>query len=278
MNGLRSRRRTFGAYVVLVSLAVLFLIPLLWTILYALRPSNERNAIPISIIPSRLDFSNFRRALTTIDFFHFLKNSLVLSIIYTTLVTFSSALVGFAFARLRAPGRRHLFTLVLATMMVPTIITIIPTYVLFSRIGLLGNYWPWVFWGLSGSPLMIFLFRQFFAAVPQELEEAALLDGVGYARMFVSIFLPLARPVIAACVVITFTYSWGEFFAPAIFLPPEKTTLAVAIARGYVDKQGRTLPNVLAAGIVFYVLPIVVLFAFAQRMFVRGLMSSGIKG
>ena len=116
MNGLRSRRRTFGAYAVLVSLAVLFLIPLLWTILYALRPSSERNAVPISIIPSRLDFSNFRRALTTIDFFHFLKNSLVLSIIYTTLVTLSSALVGFAFARLKAPGRRHLFTLVLATL------------------------------------------------------------------------------------------------------------------------------------------------------------------
>ena len=270
-------RRGFW-YLIMVLLAAAFLVPILWTVLFALRPASERSTVPVKFLPSSLDFENFHRALTMIDFARYLKTSILLTTTYTVLVTLTSAIVGFAFARLRAPGRNQLFVVVLASLMIPAVILVIPTYVLFARVGLLGTYWPWVLWGLSGSPLMIFLFRQFFATVPIELEEAALLDGAGYVRMFVSIFLPLAKPMVATSIVLSFTYSWGDFLAPAIFLPPEKSTLAVAMSRGYVDLQGRQLPQVLAAGVCFYVLPVILVFTVAQRVFVRGLMSSGVKG
>lgn len=171
-----------------------------------------------------------------------------------------------------------LFVVLLSTMMLPSILTLIPTYVLFARLGLVYTYWPWVLWGLAASPYLVFLFRQFFAAIPAELEDAAIIDGCGYLRMFVRIFLPLSRPVLLTSFLLSFTWIWGDYIAPALFLDINHTTLSVAITAWYRDPHGNPLATVQAAAAALYIVPVLAIFLFAQRYFVRSIVTSGVKG
>lgn len=259
-------------------LAILFGIPFVWIVLTALKTQGEISLGLDRMLPSSPQWSNFTQALTTINFPAYAGNSLFLATLTSVLTTASSALVGFGFARLTAPGKKALFTVLLATMMLPSILTLIPTYVLFSRLGLVGTYWPWVLWGVAGSPYLIFLFRQFFAAIPTELEDAAVLDGCGYLRIFAQIFLPLSRPVIMTSLLLSFTWSWGDYIAPSLLLNVNNTTLAVAITNGYLDPHGTGLVTVQAAAAILYLVPVMVIFLFAQRYFVDTAVSSGVKG
>jgi multiple sugar transport system permease protein len=193
------------------------------------------------------------------------------------LTTISSALVGYGFARLNGRGKKVLFGILIAMMMTPPIITLIPTYLLFAKVGLVGTYWPWVLWGMAGAPYLIFLYRQFFAQLPRELEEAAILDGCGRLRIFVQIFLPLSKPVIITAFVLSFNGVWGDFIAPQLLLNQDNTTLAVAITTGYVNSAGFPVNNLLAAGAVLYVVPVLIMFFFVQRSYVRGFATSGMK-
>jgi ABC-type glycerol-3-phosphate transport system permease component len=166
----------------------------------------------------------------------------------------------------------------LSTMMLPQIVTLIPTYMLFARLGLIDTYWPWILWGLGASPYLVFLFRQFFTAIPAELEEAAILDGCGYGRIFWSIFLPLSGPVIVTAFLLSFTGVWGDYITPALLLNQDNTTLAVGLTNGYLDAHGNGLATIQAAGALVYIIPEIVVFFFAQRYFVRGIVTSGLKG
>ena len=274
----RRPRNAARTYLILMTLAVLFVGPFVWLVLAALKTKAEWVTIPAKILPEEPQWGNFTEALTEINFPAYLGNSAFLSFVFATLVTLSSAAVGFAFARLRGRGKRPLFVLVLSTMMLPQILTLIPTYVLFARVGLVNTYWPWVMWGLAASPFLVFLFRQFFAAIPASLEEAAIIDGCGYGRIFVQIFLPLSRPVLLTSFVLSFTWTWGDWIAPALFLDPDHTTLSVAIASFYLDPHGNPDATVQAAAAALYVVPVLVIFLFAQRYFIRGVVSSGLKG
>ncbi len=274
----RVRPRAVVLIGVLVALAVVFLVPFGWLLMTALKAAGELQAYPIHILPYVPQWGNFQSALTTIDYGKYAWNSLLLSTTFATLTTITSAMVGFGFARLRGVGKRILFILMLSTMMLPPIITIIPTYVIFARLGLVNTYWPWVLWGLATSPYLSFLFRQFFAGLPIELEEAAIIDGCSYSRIFWRIFLPLSKPVLATVAIISFQWVWGDWFAPSIFLSSDNTTLAVAMSAGYTSQEGFPLYNVLSAGTLIYVLPVLVLFFFAQRYFVEGIVTTGLKG
>jgi len=152
------------------------------------------------------------------------------------------------------------------------------THMILARAGLINTYWPWVLFGLATSPFLSFLFRQFFGSIPLDLEDAAIVDGCGYVRIFWQIFLPLSKPVLAAAAVLSFQAVWNDFFTPFILLAQDNTTLAAALATGYVDSQGNVLPQILSAGTVIYILPVVVLFFFAQRFFVQGIVTTGLKG
>jgi multiple sugar transport system permease protein len=276
----RTRRRNPRAawtYVVLITLAMLFAGPFLWLLLAALKTKPEWVSIPTHILPQDPQWNNFTEAFTSINFPAYMMNSLFLSTVYAILVTLSSATVGFGFARLRGPGKRGLFVVVLSTMMLPQILTLIPTYVLFARVGLVNTYWPWILWGLAASPFLVFLFRQFFAAIPQELEDAAIIDGCGYGRIFLRIFLPLSRPALLTSFLLSFTWIWGDFIAPALLLDADHTTLSVAIT-WYLDPHGNPIATVQAAGAALYVLPVLLIFLFAQRYFIRSVVSSGVKG
>ncbi|MEV4019688.1 carbohydrate ABC transporter permease [Nonomuraea angiospora] len=274
----RPRLSTGAIYVLLLALAALFAGPFLWLVLASLKTRDEWAAVPTHILPDQAQWGNFTHALTDINFPAYAMNSLFLATTYAVLVTLSSAAVGFGFARLRAPGKKALFLILLSTMMMPQILTLLPTYVMFSRIGLVNTYWPWVFWGLAASPYLVFLFRQFFAAIPRDLEDAAIIDGCGWLRIFVRIMLPVSRPVLITAFLLSFVWSWGDYIAPALLLDVDHTTLSVAITAWYKDPRGNAIPTVQAAAAALYVTPVMVIFLFAQRYFIRSAISSGIKG
>jgi ABC-type glycerol-3-phosphate transport system permease component len=154
-----------------------------------------------------------------------------------------------------------------------------PITVLFAELGLLNSYWPWVLWGAHGSAFHIFLFRQFFAAIPRDLEDAAEVDGCGKFRIFWQIFLPNSLPAVCASAIFAFTWVWGDWLLPKLFLTDQITTLAVKLATAYVDPvQGMAIVTVTVAGVALYVLPMIVVFFLAQRYIIQGVVTSGLKG
>lgn len=273
-----NKRTPAWMYIVIMGLTVFFLGPFIWLVLAALKTRAEWSSLPTRLLPERPQWQNFADAVTEMDFAAYASNSLMLSMIYSVLITLTSAMVGFGFARHRAPGKGALFMVLLATMMIPQVLTLLPTYVMFSRIGLVNTYWPWVLWGLAGSPYLIFLFRQFFASIPKDLEDAALMDGAGWFRIFATIFLPLSRPVLITSFLLSFTWTWGDYIAPALLLDIDHTTLSVAITAWYQDPNGNVIPTLQAAAAVLYILPVLTIFFVAQRYFVRSTVSSGVKG
>ena len=258
--------------------ATAFTLPLFWVAVTSLKRQSEYNASPIVILPSVLQWVNYEQAVLLADFARFALNSILLSGTYAVLVVLSSALVGYGFARHRAPGRDRLFAVLLATLMVPNLVLFVPQFVLFARFGLTNTYWPWVLWGLGGSPFAIFLFRQFFASFPRELDDAAEVDGAGPLRIFFRVYLPNSGPALAATAIFMFLWVWGDYLYPTLLLSVNNTTLAVRMANAYVDPRGNPLQTVTMAGVVLYVLPLVAFFAFAQRFIVRGIVTTGIKG
>jgi ABC-type glycerol-3-phosphate transport system permease component len=273
----RRRRNPAYIYLILLVLAMLFAGPFFWLVLAALKNKAEWVALPSHILPQHWQWGNFGEALTAINFPAYAANSFFLSSMYAVLVTVASSVVGFGFARLRGPGKKPLFVVVLSTMMLPQILTVIPTYLLFSRIGLVNTYWPWVLWGLGASPYLVFLFRQFFASIPAELEDAAIIDGCGYGRIFLRIFLPLSRPALITSFIVSFVWIWGDYIAPALLLDADHSTLSVALT-WYLDPHGNPIDTVQAAAAALYVLPVLAIFMLAQRYFIRSVVSSGIKG
>jgi multiple sugar transport system permease protein len=270
-----SAPRKAAIYTVLTVVSVLFVVPLLWLLSIAFKNAGELSSA--AWLPHSLRWANFHDALTLIPFGRYALTSLLLATVQGALATLSSAMVGFGFARLRARGKRPLFLVVVATLMLPQIVTLIPTYLIFARIHLIYTYWPWVLWGLGGSAFLIFLFRQTFTSMPMDLEDAAIIDGCGYFRIFATIFLPLAKAVTAAGFILSFTAAWGDFIAPSLFLSQDQTTLAVGLSNGYQTSAGTPLNNALAAGAILYILPVLLLFMVAQRAFIGGFMTSGLK-
>lgn len=267
-----ANRATFTA---LVAVAVAMVLPFVILIISALTPSDQVGAD--RWLPTYLRWANLADAINYIPFWSMARSSVVLSSLFAVLTMFSSALAGYGFARLRGPGKNILFAILIMTMMVPPIVTLIPTYLLFARFGLVGTYWPWVLWGAAGTPYAIFLYRQFFSSFPAELEEAAILDGAGRLRIFVQIFLPLSRPMLVTAFVLAFNAVWGDFITPDLFLNQSNTTLAVGVSSGYVTSTGYPVYNLLAGGAFLYVIPVVLLFLVAQRSYVRGFANSGLK-
>ena len=271
------RFRNSGFYALMVIGGIIFLVPFIWLLLSSVKLDSELRTYPIQILPKRPIWENFSQAITVIPYFTYMGHSLFLATSHTIITVFTSAMVGYGFARHRAPGRDFLFILVVATVIVPRVILIIPQYIMYSRIGLINTYWPWILWGLAGSPFHIFLFRQFFMTFPKALEEAAILDGCSRFRIFWQIFLPNAKPVIIVTSIFAFTWVWGDFFSQALFLTDSKATLAMKMASAYLDPKGNPLYSLTMAGLVLYTLPLIIIFFVGQKHIVEGVVTSGVK-
>jgi len=265
------------ATAILLAGAVIIMIPLFWTFSMALKPDGE--IYTSNFFPTSLAWDNFYRAVTSIDFFLYLGNTLkiVIPCLIGTVVT--SSLVAYGFSRFNFRGKRTWFLILLATMMLPGQVTMIPSYLIYRQIGWVNTILPLVipsFFG--GGAYNIFLIRQFMAGIPKDFDEAARIDGAGYLTIYRKVILPMSKPVLTAVGIFTFMGTWNDFNTPLIYLyDSKKYTLALGLAffKGlYTSKW-----NLLMAATVLVMLPILILFFFAQDYIIDGIsISSGTKG
>ncbi len=253
--------------------------PLFWLILSSLKTQQEMVSFPPIFLPQKYQFGNYQLALTKIKYFRFLWNTILLSMIYTLPGIMTAAVFGYAFARFHAPGKDFLFSIVLVVLMIPPVSVLIPEYIFFARLKLIGSYTIWFLWALGANPLYLYLLKQFFSYFPRDIEEAAIIDGCSRISVLFRIFLPLSRPILVTVFILSFLWVYGDFMAPVIFLSGQNTTLPVAMANGYVVRNGILMVSVLLSGIVIYIIPVLLIFAFGQKYYIRGLLSStGTKG
>jgi multiple sugar transport system permease protein len=270
----------FGLQLLAVLLGIVLMLPFYWALISSLKEGPEVRHIPIDWWPRIAQWHNYLDVWTVRYFGNWVFNSVFLTIVATAGTLVSSSLAGYAFARFRFPGRNLLFTLTLATLMLPGYVLLIPNYLLFWKLGWLNTYLPLTvpFW--FGSAFFIFLFRQFFMTIPIDLDEAARIDGASYPRILWSILLPLSAPVFATAAIIEGINQWNSFLRPLIILnKPETFPLSVGL-RYFVVNPGDNLPkdHLLMAASIMMTLPVIILFFIGQRQFVRGVVMSGIKG
>ncbi len=265
-------------YTLLIAVAVVLTIPVVYLISTSLKLESEYIAEELQFFPQKVQWQNYYLALTMIDFGRYALNSFLLATSFATLTVMTSAMAGYAFARIPAIGRSRLFSVVVALILIPASIFIIPQFVLFSNLRVTNSYWPWLLWGLSASPFFIFLFRQFFLAFPVELEEAAEVDGARVLRIFLQIVLPNSYPALATSFILAFLSVWGDWLMPLLYLNDRNTTLAVKLITAYVNPQGFPIVTPTLAASVLYILPPVVMFFFVQKYIMQGVVTSGLKG
>jgi ABC-type glycerol-3-phosphate transport system permease component len=265
-------------YLVLIAVALVVVVPLFALAVTSIKLLEEFNVWPIQILPKTPQWQNYVLAFTEAPLLRVALRTGALGIVYSILVTFTSSLIGFGFARYPVKGNRPLFFIVVALMIIPYIVILIPQFILYSRIGIYNTYWPWILAALAGNSFYIFLFRQFFLSFPKELEDAAEVDGATAFRIYWQMFMPNTKPVIAAVMVFAFTYIWGDYMMPLILLTDDKTLLAVKLATSYTNPQGVWLIPISMAANVVYLVPMVVIFALAQKHIIKGVITSGLKG
>jgi multiple sugar transport system permease protein len=190
----------------------------------------------------------------------------------------SSCFAGYAFSRFQVRESKAIFLVVLSTLMIPAMVTIMPLYMIMAKFQMTNQRGLWFVWGLAGIPFNIFHFRQFFSTIPTSFEESARMDGAGRLQIFFSIMFPLVQTGLIVASIFAFQWTWQDFLMPVLFLSDEKITLAVKVAMSYADQKENVLYNIGMAGIVYYTLPLVIVYFALQKRFVAGLLSGGLKG
>jgi ABC-type glycerol-3-phosphate transport system permease component len=269
-------------YVMLVAIVILVLAPVVWMLSTSLKPEREIITTEIRWLPLNFTLEHFGAILNNYPMARWLFNSLLTSTAATLLVLVLDSLAGYAFARMDFRGRNAAFMIVLSMLFVPIQITVVPLFILFSRMGLTDTYWALIL-PVGANVTGVFLMRQFFLSIPSELEDAAYVDGATAFRVFRSVILPLARPALTAVAIITFLTTWNSFFWPLIVTRSDTVrTLPVGIAQflslraGMV--QGQMSIGQSMAGAVFAALPPIIVFVILQRYFIEGISRTGLKG
>jgi multiple sugar transport system permease protein len=271
-------------YAVVLILAVMFGFPLFWTLMSSLKTPAEMATFPPPWVPAMSQWANYARVLILprIPVAIWAFNSTWVVVLVTSGVVITASLVGYSLARFDYRGRNLLFMLTLATLMLPAQVTLIPQFVLFFNFGWVNTLLPlWVPAWFGGGGFAIFLMRQFMMTLPKDLDEAALIDGASFFRIFWSILLPLCKPAIATLAIITVIDAWSDFLGPLIYLnSPEKFTLSVGLRffANAPDVGGEPMHHLIMAACVMYMLPMLLIFFLFQRFFVQGIVMSGIKG
>lgn len=274
----RDARRAVVVYAVALTGSAVVLLPLLWMLSTALKSDSALFAVPTQYIPVDPQPGNFGQATTLIPFWRYVANSTLVAALGAIGTTLSAALVAYPLARLRAPGLRVIFVLVLATMLLPQQLLLISQFVIMERLGWYGTYLPLIVPSfLGGGAFNIFLLRQFFLTLPRELDEAATLDGASPLRIFVRVILPQATPGLVAVGLLDFSSKWNDFLGPLIYLNRQSTYTLPLGLQSFRDLY-TTQWNYLMAGSLLAVVPCVLLFVLAQRALVRGFMVAGSKG
>ena len=266
------------AHVILIAGSVTFLMPFIYVLSTSLKTAGDVYTFPPEFIPDPVQWRNYPDALTALPFDVFFYNTIVLALGRIIGLTLSCSLAGFAFAKLRWKGRNTLFFVVLLTLMIPTEVTLIPRYILFSKIGWVGSFAPLLVPGFfAENAFFVFLFRQFFMTMGQDLIDAARIDGCSFIGLFWRIIAPNAKPVFAVVAIYIIQNNWNSFLLPLIYLT-DRAQYTLALGLRLFNEQYYSQTHLLMAASVFVVVPIVVLFFFMQRYFIQGVVFTGSKG
>jgi ABC-type glycerol-3-phosphate transport system permease component len=275
-------------YILLVAGSIIFLSPLVYLVGGSLKSAADLSNGSLNPVPTPPLWGNYPQAMRQLDPTQIdatkplryplpLANTVVITVLTVMGQIISSSLVGFGFARFRFRGRGPLFAIMLSTMMLPAQITIVPLFVMFRYVGWIDTFWPLIVPAWVGQPLFIFMFRQFFLQIPEELVEAARLDGASNWTIYAKLMMPLCGPVIAIVAIYTFMWTWNDFMNPLIYLnSPENRTLALAL-NSFKGEFGATQPQLLLAASTLTMLPCVVLFFALQKHFVESVAMTGLK-
>jgi multiple sugar transport system permease protein len=276
----RTRRRLgkVAAYVALAPISLVALVPLVWMLSTALKSDEQLYLWPPQWIPTPIMWENFPRAWTYAPFSTYLRNTLTITLLALVGQMLSASVVAYGFARLRFPGRDFLFMVLLATLMLPNAVTLIPTYLLFRTLGWIDTFYPMIVPAyFGGSAFYVFLLRQFFRSIPMELSDAAKIDGCSNLGTLFRIVMPLAKPALATVAIFSFMNNWNDFLRPLIYLNSQANlTLTVGLQSFMLDY--RLLVQYLMAVSAVMTLPVIVIFFVAQRYFIQGMILSGMKG
>ncbi|MCM3204755.1 carbohydrate ABC transporter permease [Paenibacillus illinoisensis] len=265
------------AYVCLIVASAFFMIPFIWLLSTSLKPLTQIFTFPPEWIPRPILWSNYSRAVEYIPFWTYLKNTAIITIASTLGVIISCPLVAYSFAKLEYRGRGILFFVTLAVMMIPGQVTMIPLFLLFTKLGWVGTPLPLIVPQFFGVPIYIFLLRQFFMGLPDALREAARLDGASEFRIYLQIMFPLAKSAVLAVTLFQFMGSWTDFMGPLLYLTNEPS-YTVSLGLQQFQSQKGSEWGLLMAVSTLMTLPIIVLFFFLQKTFISGITFSGIKG
>lgn len=265
----------YATYAVLLLGALIMLLPFVWMVSTSLKTGEATFVTPPQLIPASPTTVNYEKAFGAVPMGQFLVNSIFVSVTSTVLMVLNCAMAGYAFARIKFPGRDILFYAYLGTLMIPQQVTLVPLFVLMT----------WLDWGNTYQALILpssfgafgtFLLRQFFLRLPREVEEAAFMDGAGYVRIFFTIGLPLARPALATLAVFSFMASWNSFLWPLI-ITSNQAMMTLPVGLSFLNGRYTTDWNVLMAGAVIGTVPIIAVYVFAQKYIIQGLATTGLK-
>jgi ABC-type glycerol-3-phosphate transport system permease component len=264
-------------YLTLAVLAMLFVFPYLWMVSASLKPL--RSVFSTNLIPNPVSWSNYPDVFEQTEFLRWSVNSALVVLLAVAGVAFSSALIAYPFAKLDFPLKRVFFALILSTMLLPGEVTMVPVFLVWRELGLVNTLFPLWVPNLFGSAFYIFLLRQFYLTIPNDLKEAALLDGASHFRIFKDIMLPLVKPAMVTVVIFEFVAKWNDYITPLIYLnDPNKYTLAIGVASFLKEPGLESRWDLWMAGSVMMTIPTVLLFALAQRQFIEGIAAGAVKG
>lgn len=263
-------------YVLLFIVAILFLLPLYWMISSSLKPEYEVFANPPVWWPSPAQFQNYIAALTELPFDRYAVNTLIIATGAVIGHVVSCTLVAYGFARLRAPGKRALFIILLATLMLPYPVVMVPQYIIFSELEWVNSFRPLIVPTFFGNAFFIFLLRQFFLQIPTDLEDAARMDGANLLQIIWYIIVPISRSAIAIVAIFTFQFAWNDFLAPLIYLQ-DQSHYTLMLGLSFFRSSFEVNWAYLMAASLSVAAPVIILFFFTQRAFISGIALGGIK-
>jgi multiple sugar transport system permease protein len=274
------RRRQFlnavANHSVLIAMSVIFLFPLLYVIMTSLMTDHQ--ALTPNVVPDPFRFSNYPDVFSAIPFFRYTFNTLTIAVLSTVGVVLSSVPVAYALSRMYWRGRQVSFVIILATLMLPYQVTVLPLYIIFVRFGWIPSLKPLIIPAFFGDAFSIFLLRQFFMTIPEELSDAARVDGASEWQIMTRVIVPLAKPAIAAVALFSFLYAWNDFFGPLLYVGEDASSWTLAIGLSEFKALHHVQWNLTMAASILFMMPVIVLFFLAQRVFIEGITLTGVKG
>jgi len=278
-QSVRWRRKALRAtlHALLIVSGFTFLVPLIWVLVTSFKRGAEVFIVPVQWIPARPQWQNYLEVFRLLPFAVFIRNTLVITVLGTMGSVVSALFVGFSLSRLRWPGRELVFVMLLATLMLPDIVLLVPTFVIFKTLGWLNTFYPLIIPSWFGGAFYIFLMRQFMMGIPYEMDEAGRIDGASSLRILWQLLAPMSAPAIATVAIFSFLAHYNDFMGPLIYLSSnEKFTVSLGLY--WLSGRWGTLWNLVMAASTITLLPLVVLFFAAQRYFVRGIQFTGLTG